>query len=623
MRASTIVVVAFVGMQLARPGFAQTSAWDFSKKPVVQDAPAAPKPVAAKAPVVPKKPPTSMAKAPRTGSGHAKAHPGDAVVAPAGKVVSHRSPAPQTRGTTAHTVTAARVHVVWAEPAAPSLGAAPSVPPAGVILEWGTHTPSGARTPDRHDESVSPVAGHVPAAGPATPVAAANPAPAVPTVRAPQGAASAAALTTSPQVGARVEKPAEPRKPQATGLERLSDEWPKAIKLGVQYRGRVEQQRGSSITNGRDDGYYLNRIRLETTVIVSPWLKGFAQMQDAQTLGYNVAAQPAALTNTFDLRQGYLEARSPTTGLGIRAGRQDLSFGEQRLVGASDWGNTARSFDAVRVFVAQPGVQVDAFVSSVVVVAQNAFDRWKSGETLGGTYLSLGRIVPRGVVEPYLFVRHQDRATGEHGDLGEGATYTVGVRSAGALPKRVDYGVELAGQRGHIATDSISAWAGHYALGWVVVQSAIKPRLSVEFNHASGDGDPRDRRRQTFDQLYPTNHNKYGTADQMGWRNMRDAMVGIELYPIARLKLNANAHHLLLATTADGLYSASGTQKALNRQATSRTVGTELDFQSSYAFSKELSLGAGVGILFAGDYLAQSTRAGTLWTPYVMWNLKF
>jgi hypothetical protein len=109
----------------------------------------------------------------------------------------------------------------------------------------------------------------------------------------------------------------------------------------------------------------------------------------------------------------------------------------------------------------------------------------------------------------------------------------------------------------------------------------------------------------------------------MGWRNMRDAMVGIELFPVAKLKVNTDVHRLFVATAADGLYSALGTQKVLNRLATSRTVGTELDVQSVYAFSKELSLGAGLSALFAGDYLAQSTRSGTLWTPYVMWNITF
>jgi hypothetical protein len=438
---------------------------------------------------------------------------------------------------------------------------------------------------------------------------------------APPAAATTSAVTPVP---AQAAKSVAPLQPQATGLERLSDDWPKAVKVGVQYRGRSEEQRGSSITGGRDDGYYLNRLRLESTVTVKPWLKAFGQVQDSQTLGYNIAAQPTGLTDTLDLRQGFVEARLPTTsGLGVRVGRQEISLGEQRLVGASDWSNTARTFDAVRVFVTRPGVQVDAFVSSVVVITQNAFDQWKPNEKFSGTYVSLSRLVPKSVIEPYVFARVQNNVTSELGTVGDGATYTFGARAAGLLPHRFDYGVEVAAERGHISTDEVDAWAGHYTLGWTIGKSAIKPRLVVEFNNASGDSNPKDGRRETFDQLYPTNHSKYGIADQMDWRNMRDAMVGVEFMPVRKLKLNADVHRLSLATTADGLYTGAAAPKVLNRNASSLGVGTETDIQSVYALSKELSFNAGVSVLVAGDFLAQSTTTGTLWTPYVMWTVKF
>jgi hypothetical protein len=574
MKNKALVVVTLLSVQLARPALAQTSAWDFSAKtPAATATTAAPKSPAAKTETPAKR--EIAAKKP---------------IAVAARPAAAKDSSP--------------VSMVWdfspARPAAaPATVAAVPAPSANLA----TAAPTIARA---REEAVS---APIPAATPVVP--------------APVAALAAAAPAPPPAL-AQVTKPAEPPRPQPTGLERLSNEWPKAVKVGVQYRGRLEEQRGSSITSGRDDGYYLNRIRLETTVTAAPWLKAYVQIQDAQTLGYDVAAQPTSLTNTLDLRQGYVDARWPSAnGFGVRVGRQDISFGEQRLVGGAEWNNTARSFDAVRGSITQPGVQIDAFVSSVVVLAQDAFDQWKTGETLSGTYVSLGRIVPKGVIEPYLFARSQDSVTAERGGVGDGATYTFGVRAAGALPSRVDYGVEIAAQRGHLATDAVGAWAGHYALGWVIVTSAGKPRLVAEFNHASGDSDPADGRRGTFDQLYPTNHNKYGLADQIGWRNMRDVKVGIEWLPHRKLKVNTDVHRLFLATTADGLYTVGGARKVLNRQAVSRTVGTELDVQGAYAFSKELSLGAGVGTLFAGDYLAQSTTAGTLWTPYLMWNLKF
>ena len=116
---------------------------------------------------------------------------------------------------------------------------------------------------------------------------------------------------------------------------------------------------------------------------------------------------------------------------------------------------------------------------------------------------------------------------------------------------------------------------------------------------------------------------KYGLVDQVGWRNMRDAVVGFDLSPGAKVKLTTTLHQAYLATTADGLYNAGGARTVFNPQATSRNVGAELGMEVSYVFSRELSLGAGFGYLIPGAFLEQSTTATSLWSPYVMWNVKF
>jgi Alginate export len=591
-------------------------------------------------------------------SGHAVAAAGHSNPAAA----AHQAPAGPRVASTAATT---RRIVVWDAPAVDAHGVASIAPRARAVV-WGESSPApydvSAATPRANTVLLSNPGESAPAVAPKAPfiwstpatsavpttasspildalavtpppAVAPPPAPKAPTTPAahqpPSAPASpkAAPVTPKDPPSTQTPKPAGPSidtpKPQPTGLERLSDEWPDFVKVGVQYRGRAEAQRGTVATNGRDDEYYLSRVRLEATLNMMPWLKAYAQVQDSQTLGYDLAAQPTSLTNTFDMRQGYLDARwTSAQTIGLRLGRQELAFGEQRLVGASDWGNTARAFDGVRVSVGRPGVQVDAFAASLVVVNQHAFDTRRRGETFSGAYVSLSRIVPNGAIEPYVFAKLQDTVTGELGGTGTGARYTVGARAVGKLPHHLDYSADVAVQRGRVATDQIGAWAGHYRLGWTV-RAPMKPRVIAEFNHASGDADPADGRRGTFDQLFPTNHSKYGIADQIGWRNVRDLMVGVELAPTKKLKLNVDAHWLALATVADAFYAENGTLKVINRVATSRTVGTEVDVQGMYSFSKELSFGAGIGALFSGGYLTQSTAPGTVWTPYFVWNVKF
>jgi len=480
--------------------------------------------------------------------------------------------------------------------------AAPAGRPAGgALLEWGT------------SPAVAPAA---PAVSGTVPPAAAPPAP-------PAAAATlvAAAMPVAPVAPAA--KP-EVRKPVLTGLERLSDDWPAWWKVSVQYRGRAEGTDGLAAVKGRDDGYYLNRVRLDSTVVVNPSLRIFAQAQDAQTLGYDLAAQPTSMVNTFDLRQAYFDLQSPTkSGIGVRVGRQELAYGEQRLIGIGEWNNTARTFDAAKGSVFGARGRLDVFAASVVRIEQGRIDRHKTDERLFGAVASLTARAIKGVVEPYIFVKDSDLVTGERGGTGAGRLYATGLRVAGALPHRVDFAAETVLERGTAVTDPIAAWAGHYAMGWTISTSRRKPRVFGEFNLASGDEASQDGRRGTFDQLYPTNHAKYGMVDQVGWRNMRDVMGGFEIMPTTKWKVTSTVHQLWLATTRDGLYNAGGVRTVLNRAATSADIGTELGMATTYAFSKELSFGAGVGYLFAGDFLAQSTNAPSLWAPYVMWNVKF
>ena len=62
------------------------------------------------------------------------------------------------------------------------------------------------------------------------------------------------------------------------------------------------------------------------------------------------------------------------------------------------------------------------------------------------------------------------------------------------------------------------------------------PKVTSEYNFATGDDVANDGKRQTFDQLYPTGHDKLGLADQVGWRNIHHLREGIEITPIKQLR---------------------------------------------------------------------------------------
>jgi hypothetical protein len=96
-----------------------------------------------------------------------------------------------------------------------------------------------------------------------------------------------------------------------------------------------------------------------------------------------------------------------------------------------------------------------------------------------------------------------------HGHLND---VTLGLHWKGKLPSGFDYDNEFDGQKGSLGKYSIGAWAGYASLGKTFRKAPASPRTFLELNYASGTKNPAGRDWNTFDQLYPSNHDKYGFA---------------------------------------------------------------------------------------------------------------
>lgn len=151
--------------------------------------------------------------------------------------------------------------------------------------------------------------------------------------------------------------------------------------------------------------------------------------------------------------------------------------------------------------------------------------------------------------------------------------------------------------------------ANEYMPSW------LRVGLAGEYNFASGDSDPADGRRGTFDQLYPTGHEKYGLADQVGWRNIHHLRAGVDVTPTTALLVTLNYHSWWLADRNDALYSAGSAVIARAAGgAAARHVGQEIDIQASRAITAQLQLPGGYAYVFPGAFLKDPPRR-RLWLP--------
>ena len=393
-----------------------------------------------------------------------------------------------------------------------------------------------------------------------------------------------------------------------TKLDKLLPRW---IQFGGQFRNRVESQDGLNYAS-LNDAYDLTQLRLGVYIQPTRWLEIVAVAQDSRVFFNHHVATAPPYQNIWDLREAYAQIGSSTEGwFDLIGGREMLSFGDERVIGPSDWLNMGRTFDTARLDLHHPGFKVSVFASSVIVARDGVIDHHLEGNNLYGIYTGFTHFIPRATFEPYVLWRVAPGnvslpETEGHGALSE---VTAGARIAGTFFGNFDYDVEMNKQTGSLGVYTIDAWAGHWNAGYTFKNTRTQPRVFAEYNYASGNKNPDSRTWGTHDQIYPSAHDKISFADQFGWRNIEDLRTGVDEKVAAKWTLTEMFEDFWLATRNDAVYASSGAVAiAANPRATSSHLGEELDLIAEYKQNKHVNYGFGLAHLFTGRYLNEASH---------------
>jgi hypothetical protein len=343
-------------------------------------------------------------------------------------------------------------------------------------------------------------------------------------------------------------------------------------------------------------------------------------------------------SDTIDLHQAFVNlGNHKEFPLSIKLGRQELIYGEERLIGAFGWNNIGRVFDAAKVRWQNPWFAADIFVSRPVIPEDGRFNVENDYDWFSGVYATSTRI-PKHSLEVYFLSRNASpqaaaaEPSPQYPQPSARDIYTFGLRlksNSGDLGNW-DYTLETAGQLGDFRDPRAGAPSkrlDHEAYmvvaqgGYTFADSWAKPRLGLEYAHGSGDSDPHDNKHETFENLFPTNHKFYGYMDFISLQNIHDLRGIFQIRPHPRLSLALEGHGFWLADTHDSFYAANGLARG-GTAATpgtgygvnptySRFVGTELDVIAGYALTRFTQLEAGYGHFFVGDYIHSSLSAAT------------
>ena len=400
----------------------------------------------------------------------------------------------------------------------------------------------------------------------------------------------------------------------------LNRDLPQWLCFTAGYRARFEGYSAGSFKDGNSDAYLLTRFRFGMSIKPVNWFKAYVELQDADAFWKTPPLAPP-YQSTWDLRRAYVDIGDVEQGpVSLRIGRQDLAFGHLRLVGTAYWRNASRGYDAARLGLNWPHLRVNVFASSPVVCLDNGMSHHQQGNNFYGIYTTIKNRIPHSDIEPYILWRLTPGYVSEEGKASRLNERTAGVRWAGTA-SHFDYDAETATQFGSVGTDGIRAWAWSAVTGYTWEHASLKPRVFVKYDFASGDRNPADGVRGTFDQLYPNIHDHHGLADQVAWQNLKSVRSGIRVSLHPNWIVASAYNDWWLASATDGFYNSSGSIVARDPKGKSGThIGREFDIQTSYRPNRHLEYGAGLGYIVSGDFLARTHHALSYTYPYVMIN---
>lgn len=341
-------------------------------------------------------------------------------------------------------------------------------------------------------------------------------------------------------------------------------------------------------SEGLDDrgDFTLMRTRLGAKLALESDVEAYVQMQDSRTMG----SEPSTAANTanLDVHQAYVDLKklggSPAWML--RSGRMELSYGDQHLVGASDWGNVGRSFDGFLLRWSGASARVDAFTTWV---GDNR--RFGTDRLFGGLVATL-KPADGLELEPFAFVRDfgDTGATAENGVKGALRDRTLGARLKWAKG-RLDLRADAMSQDGTRSADDVVAWAGSVRATFEALPKH-QLKLTAGYMTASGDAE-NDGTWKRFDPLYATGHAILGYADLAGLTNVRDVNGGVSFAAGKVSTVALDVHRFSLAEERGAWVDAAGT--TLRRDATG-AAGSDLGLE----FDLTVRCKARPGVLFTG-----------------------
>ncbi|MCH2450792.1 MAG: alginate export family protein [Gracilimonas sp.] len=367
------------------------------------------------------------------------------------------------------------------------------------------------------------------------------------------------------------------------------------ISLTGEFRPRTELRDGYRILNtDQSDPAFFTSQRTRLNLLFKGDLYDFKiSAQDIRTWGEVAQLDDTPNVNIHEAwAQLYL-----SDNIGLKLGRQELVYDDQRLLGSVNWAQQGRSHDALLVKFSDPSSTFRADLGA-------AYNQER--ENLQGNSYTLNNYK----VLSYLWMNKKFEAVDISGllltdgfEIPSGDVnfrYTYGTHINYKPSEDLGISGTLYFQTGDDATrKDISAYMAALKVSYELKPVTFTGGVDYLSGGEAGDDNPAN---SSFNTLYPTNHKFYGHMDyflnipaetQNG--GLQDIYLGAHYTASKKISLNATYHHFSLANE---IADPSNLAESLNKP-----LASELDFFVTHKFTDDIRFQVGYSLLFSNESL--------------------
>jgi hypothetical protein len=391
-----------------------------------------------------------------------------------------------------------------------------------------------------------------------------------------------------------------------------NDDW--LLSTGGEVRNRYATIQNAGLYNkvpqaGSTDNFDLFRARIYGDVWYLDMFRIYAEFITAQASPQSIPpsisdVDKADLLNLFgEIKLFTLE----NNGVYVRGGRQELLYGSQRVISPSDWSNSLRTFQGVKLYWHDDKIEFDAFWMQPVIVDPGKFDSVDDKVTFAGNYWKYRFNKDTSLDLYYLYLASDSPvASGKGGLKGSYDVHSLGSRFVGQQD-RLLWDFEGVLQFGDWSNQRSFADMSATGVGWWFKDLPAGPTLWAYFDHASGDPHPGSGIHETYNQIFPFGHLSFGSFDAIGRQNIDDVHAEMGLFPTAWMRITTGYHYLTLDSSRDALYSTSGSVVRQDKTGRAGTdVGNAITSAIQFHVDDHQMVNVSYAHLFAGPFIKKT-----------------